>query len=74
MTGTLTYTGTAGAGQALTAVVFSSVTKLEYDLGAEVLRVTYGTPSITAHLDLSLIATGTLTFVTGVSLVAVAST
>ena len=67
MTGTVTYTGTTGAGQALSSTVLSDVTNIDFDLAAAVLRVTYGSPSKIAQLDLSLMATVTATLVTGVS-------
>lgn len=67
MTGTLTYTGVIGPAQALTTEVFTDVTDLDFDFNHETLRVTYGTPSKIAYLDLKGSATTTFTIVTGVS-------
>jgi hypothetical protein len=67
MTGTLTYTGVTGPAEALTAQVFSDVTDLDFNFAKETLRVTYGTPSKIAYLDLKGSATTSFTIVTGVS-------
>ena len=64
MTGTLTYTGTTGAGQALTAAVFNNVSDVDYQLDKGVLKVTYqnsGEPSRIIYLDLSASVTITMT-------------
>lgn len=73
MTGTLTYTGKIGPALALTTTVFNDVTDLDYQLDKNVLKVTYGTPSKIAYLDLFASTVSTHTLVAGVSLVAVVS-
>lgn len=71
--GTLTYTGSLGAGEAVTSLVFSDVTDLDFDLAEEVLTVTYGTPSKKQSLSLHATSSVAFTISAGVSMAVVAA-
>lgn len=58
MAGTATVTGTVGPGRAITAQVFTDVSKFEIDTNTEMLYLTYGGGK---RIEISIAAAATIT-------------
>lgn len=65
MVGTVTYTGVAGPGAALTAAVFNDVHSIKFNYDKEVIELEYDNPSKLTWLDLRATTTITPTVVAG---------
>lgn len=65
--GTVTVTGSTGPGQAVTSQKFTDVTKIEADLGANVLKITRAGAGGIIYYDYSALGTVTWTISGGVT-------
>lgn len=65
--GTVTVTGSTGPGQAVTSLKFTDVTKIEADLGANVLKITRAGAGGISYYDYSALGTVTWTISGGVT-------
>ena len=71
--GTATITGKTGIGVTVTALVCADVTDIDFQLAANVIRVTWGTPSRVSFFDLDTIATVTYTIASHVATITIST-
>lgn len=68
---TVTYTGTTGAGQTVTALKFTDVTDIEYDFTRNVIKVTRAGAGGILYFDYSAVATITQVIASGLTTIVI---
>lgn len=74
MIGSATVTAKVGPGNSVSSLALADVKNVVFDIEHQVVGITYGSPAKTQYFEMTDLATGTLTFVAGVSLAVVIST